>query len=71
MKKYIQDIITELNYIYPEKKVTIINGFIGVLNSEGRLFHTSYLGNAYYEIDGSVYTDYNCKKGSKKLLIIK
>lgn len=69
MKKYIESKVSELKHLYPENKITIVNGFIGVLINE-RLQHTSYLGNAYFEIDGVVYTDYNCKNSSKKVLKI-
>ena len=69
MKKYIQSKISELQYLYPDKTIDIVNGFIGVQNGE-RLQHTSYLGNAYFMLDGVIYTDYNCKNESKKLITV-
>lgn len=72
MKEFIQRIITELKMIYPNEKISVINGFIGIENKEtGRLKHTSYLGNAFYEINGIIYTDCNSKKGVKRVLEIK
>lgn len=69
MKKYILGIIAELKYLYPSKKISCINGFIGVLEGE-RLMHTTYLGNAYFEVDGILYTDYNGKSNHKKVIKI-
>jgi len=68
MKKYITNIIEQLKLIYPGEQIAIINGFIGVKSGD-RLKHTSYLGNAYFEIDGVIYTDYSGK--DKRLLTIK
>lgn len=70
MKKYIQNIIIELKTMYPNERITIENGFIGVDQGKASLKHSTYIGNAYYDIDGIIYTDYNTKKGSKKLITI-
>ena len=69
MKKFIQKAIDELKFIYPNMKISVQNGFIGIENGD-RLNHTTYIGNTYYEIDGVIYTEYNCKAGSKKLMKI-
>lgn len=70
MKKYILGIIETLQFLYPNEKITISNGFIGIENGE-RLKHTTYLGSAYWISDNVIYTDYNTKNGkSKKLLVI-
>lgn len=66
MKKYILGVISELKFLYPSERINIVNGFIGVENGE-RLKHTTYLGDAYYQIDNSVYTD--GKTGNGKLVI--
>jgi len=68
MKKYILDKIAELKNLYPNEKISVVNGFLGVVNGE-RLKHTSYLGNAYFEHDGKIYTDYNT--GNKSKLVVK
>ena len=67
MKKHIQSIIEQLKYIYPNEQIAVINGFIGVINGE-RLKHTSYLGNAYYQIENVIYEENNGK--SKKLITL-
>lgn len=67
MKKYIQKAIAELKYIYPNGTIAVMNGFIGIRNGDS-LLHTFYIGNAYFEIDGIIYTDYAGKH--KKLLKI-
>ena len=70
MKKYILGIIETLKYLYPNEKMNIVNGFIGIENGE-RLKHTTYLGNAYFMIKNTIYTDYNSKNGNpKKILTI-
>lgn len=69
MKKYILGIIETLQFLYPNEKITIINGFIGIENKE-RLKYTTYLGNQYYEIDNVIYAE-NSKSGKvKKVLVI-
>lgn len=72
MKKYIQGVISELKQIYPNRKIKIVNGFIGCEpDAEGlSLLHSTYIGNAFYEIDGIIYTDYNCNGDHKKLMKI-
>jgi len=67
MKKYIQGKIEELKYLYPNEKITVQNGFLGIVNGD-RLKHSTYLGNAYFEIDGAIYTDYNTKNKAQKLI---
>jgi len=69
MKKYIQGKIEELKYLYPNEKITVENGFLGIATSD-RLKHTTYLGNAYFEIDGAIYTDYNGGNKAKKLITL-
>jgi hypothetical protein len=69
MKKYIQGVIETLKLIYPNEKIDIENGFIGVKNGD-RLKHTTYLGEAYWMIDNVIYTDYNKHNESKKLMTI-
>lgn len=69
MKKYILEKIDELKYLYPEGKVNIVNGFLGIENGE-RLKHTTYLGDAYFMIENIIYTDYNTKNNKAKKLII-
>ena len=68
MKKYVQKIIDELKFIYPNEIISIQNGFIGIKTKEEHLKHTTYIGNQYFELDGFVYTDYNGP--SKKLMKI-
>ena len=68
MKKYIQRVIAELKFIYPSGEIKVINGFLGIKTESENLIHTTYLGNAYFEIDGIIYTDYN--GDHKKLLKI-
>lgn len=68
MKKYILEKIDELKYLYPEGKINIVNGFLGIENSE-RLKHTTYLGEAYFMIENVIYTDYNTKNNKAKKLI--
>jgi hypothetical protein len=69
MKKYILRIIAELQFLYPSEKITVINGFIGIKTDSGTLKHSTYIGNAFFEIDGIMYTDYN--GDHRKLMEIK
>ena len=68
MKKYILEKIEELKHLYPQGKINIVNGFLGIENGE-RLKHTSYLGDAYFMIENVIYTDYNTKNNKAKKLI--
>ena len=71
MKKYILDKIVYLKMVYPGEKIGISNGFLGIINPDGRVKGSTYLGLAYWEIDGVIYTDYNTKNNkSRKLLSI-
>lgn len=68
MKKFILEKIEELKYLYPERKINIVNGFLGVENNE-RLKHTTYLGDAYFMIENVIYTDRNTKNNKAKKII--
>lgn len=68
MKKYILEKIEELKNLYPQGKINIVNGFLGIENGE-RLKHTSYLGEAYFMIENIIYTDWNTKNNKAKKLI--
>ena len=69
MKKYIKSIIEQLKYNYPGQRISTRDGFIGIDNGTNALRHSTYIGHAYYEIDGDIYTDYNSKSGEKLLTI--
>lgn len=66
MTKYILKLIADLKYLYPSERISVNNGFIGIIQANGRLKHSTYIGNAFIEIDGIIYTDYNVAKDYTK-----
>lgn len=64
MKKYIDKLIAELKTKHPGKKITIINGYIGILEGE-TLSDFTYIGSCYYEMEGEIFVDYHSKQGTQ------